>query len=128
VVLLDGSDPVGPAEGLFNRDFFEGVERVLRPGGVFALQSESPVLMPELFADINNTLRDVFDRADPYLGPVPIYGAGLWSWTYCSDEVDPQAVDAARLEAATGRSKYYNGDIHRYSFVLPTHLQRALGR
>lgn len=127
VILLDGSDPVGPAEGLFNRDFFEGVKRVLAPGGVFALQSESPVLMPELFVDINKTLREVFARADAYLGPVPIYAAGMWSWTYASDSADPQAIDPARLEAVESRCKHYNGDIHRFAFALPNHIKRALG-
>ena len=39
VVLLDGSDPVGPAEGLFNEPFYRDVKRLLRPGGVFGLQS-----------------------------------------------------------------------------------------
>ncbi|MFZ4567170.1 MAG: polyamine aminopropyltransferase, partial [Prochlorococcaceae cyanobacterium] len=42
VVLVDGSDPAGPAEGLFNRTFFEHCRRILRPGGVFGTQSESP--------------------------------------------------------------------------------------
>ena len=42
VILVDGSDPAGPAEGLFNQVFFEHCRRILRPGGVFATQSESP--------------------------------------------------------------------------------------
>ena len=48
VVLVDGSDPAGPAEGLFNRAFFEHCRRILRPGGVFATQSESPEAFREV--------------------------------------------------------------------------------
>jgi spermidine synthase len=40
VVVLDGSDPVGPSEGLFDRRFYAAVKKCLAPGGVFALQSE----------------------------------------------------------------------------------------
>ena len=82
VIILDGSDPVGPSEGLFGRAFHEGCRRLLRPGGVFAAQTESPFLFPEVFRDTVRLLRDVHGRADPYFGPAPLYAAGAWSWTH----------------------------------------------
>jgi len=128
VVILDGTDPVGPGEGLFNRDFFVGAKRVLASDGVFAMQSESPILSNQLFLEIVATVRSVFRRADPYFGPVPLYAAGVWSWLYASDTADPMDIDAARLAHIEEGCKYYNGDIHRAAFVLPNQLRRQLAQ
>ncbi len=126
VVFLDGTDPVGPGKGLFDREFFLGAKRLLAPGGVFAMQSESPILTNRLFLEIVETLRSTFRRADPYFGPVPLYAAGIWSWLYASDSADPMAIDEARLARIEEGCKYYNAEIHRASFVLPNRLRRQL--
>ena len=84
VVLVDGSDPAGPAEGLFNRSFFEHCRRILRPGGVFATQSESPEAFRDVHIAIVKLLREVFDHADPLYGWVPMYPSGWWSWTFAA--------------------------------------------
>ena len=68
VVIVDGSDPAGPAEGLFNRRFFEHCRRILRPGGVFATQSESPEAFRQVHLDTVRLLQDVFGHADPLYG------------------------------------------------------------
>ncbi|MEM9487592.1 MAG: polyamine aminopropyltransferase [Myxococcota bacterium] len=128
VVLLDGTDPVGPGKGLFNSDFFRGVKRVLAPGGVFAMQSESPFQMREVFLEIQHTLSDIFAVVAPYFGSVPLYSAGPWSWTYASDSADPTAINSARVTAVEDGCQYYNRDIHRAAFVLPSGLRRVLGR
>jgi len=126
VVLLDGSDPVGPAQGLFNRSFYEHVKRALKPTGAFALQSEGPILMPDLFLDIVHTVRDLFAQAHPYFGPVPIYGAGIWSWTVASETLDARTPDPDRVARFARACKYYNCDIHRAAFAVPNDLARAL--
>ena len=84
VVIVDGSDPAGPAEGLFNRSFFEHCRRILRPGGVFATQSESPEAFRQVHIDTVRLLKDVFGHADPLYGWVPMYPSGWWSWTFAA--------------------------------------------
>ncbi|MEM9193562.1 MAG: polyamine aminopropyltransferase, partial [Myxococcota bacterium] len=86
-VLLDGTDPVGPGEGLFNRAFYHEVRRVLRPGGIFALQSESPFLTVRLFRETQAILREEFPSVHPFFGPAPIYSAGVWSWTIAGESI-----------------------------------------
>ena len=76
VILLDGTDPVGPGAVLFDVSFYEGCKRMLKPGGVMALQSESPRLMMDVFASTQSKLRNLFNEVHPYLGPVPLYGTG----------------------------------------------------
>ena len=124
IVLLDGSDPVGPAEGLFDINFYKNVAKCLRPNGVFALQSEGPVVAPKIFSDIVTSLREIFGKADPYFGPVPIYAGGVWSWTFASRTEDPFALKEDRVRRIEENSKYYNRDIHRGSFALPQHWRR----
>ncbi len=84
VVIVDGSDPAGPAEGLFNRAFFEQCRRILRPGGVFASQSESPEAFESVHLALVRLLREVFGHADPLYGWVPMYPSGWWSWTFAA--------------------------------------------
>jgi spermidine synthase len=86
VVIVDGSDPAGPAEGLFNRAFFERCRRLLKPGGVFATQSESPEAFRQVHLDTVRLLRQVFPHADPLYGWVPMYPSGWWSWTFAATD------------------------------------------
>ena len=86
VVIVDGSDPAGPAEGLFNRSFFEHCRRILRPGGVFATQSESPEAFRQVHVDTVRLLQEVFGHADPLYGWVPMYPSGWWSWTFAATD------------------------------------------
>jgi spermidine synthase len=99
VVIVDGSDPAGPAEGLFNRAFFEHCRRILRPGGVFATQSESPEAFREVHLATVRLLREVFGHADPLYGWVPMYPSGWWSWTFAAVD-GPRYRDAQPERAA----------------------------
>jgi len=126
VILVDGSDPVGPAEVLFSEEFFHGCQRLLKPGGALALQSESPVYFRDTFVETQKKLGGIFQTVRPYFGPVPIYSGGVWSWTLCADSVDPLTPVDARVEAMTGGSQIYNADIHRAVFALPNYLRRAI--
>ena len=86
IVIIDGSDPQGPAKGLFNEKFFRNCKRILKPKGIFATQSESPESFFETHVDMINILREIFEFADPLYGWVPIYPSGWWSWTFASVE------------------------------------------
>ena len=126
VILLDGTDPVGPGAVLFDESFYAGCKRMLADDGVMALQSESPLLMMDIFVETQRKLRRLFSEAHPYLGPVPLYGTGTWSWTWCSDTGEPLRAIPERQEAILEASKAYNEDLHRAIFALPNYVKRAL--
>ncbi|MGD8827221.1 MAG: polyamine aminopropyltransferase, partial [Gammaproteobacteria bacterium] len=44
VIIVDSTDPIGPAEGLFNEAFYRSCHRALGEGGILVQQSESPLL------------------------------------------------------------------------------------
>ncbi len=126
VILLDGSDPVGPAEGLFGEAFYRGCERLLAPEGVFAQQSESPELFREIFGDVVRMTRKVFGNAHPYFGPVPLYPSGYWSFTFASRTVDPMAVIDARAERVEQHTRRWDRPLHGAMFVVPKDLRAAI--
>jgi spermidine synthase len=128
VILLDGCDPVGPAEGLFDLAFYENCAARLSAGGVLTAQTESPILQQEVFLDIVRTLRRAFPSVRPYFGPAPLYAADQWSWTICSRSADLTRIHQERLERVEPQMKYYNRDIHAASFALSTGLRRAMDR
>lgn len=128
VILIDSTDPIGPGEGLFTREFYRNVRRVLSPQGVMACQSESPIAETEEMTRTLGKLADVFPSTHSYIGSIPTYPSGLWSWTLCSKEgfgpFEHFNADRAR-ELAQG-CQYYNEDIHRAAFALPNFVRRIV--
>ena len=129
VVIVDGSDPAGPAEGLFNRAFFEHCRRILKPGGVFATQSESPEAFRQVHIDTVRLIREVFGHADPMYGWVPMYPSGWWSWTFAATDgrryLQP---DPARAAAVACGSEIWSPRWQRGAFdAIPAAIERELG-
>ncbi|MBE9173097.1 polyamine aminopropyltransferase [Cyanobium sp. LEGE 06143] len=128
VVIVDGSDPAGPAEGLFNRAFFQHCRRILRPGGVFATQSESPEAFRAVHLEMVQVLRQVFGHADPLYGWVPMYPSGWWSWTFAA--IDGRRYlqpDPARAAAVVDGCEIWSPRWQRGAFeAVPAAIERAL--
>ena len=129
VVLVDGSDPAGPAEGLFNRAFYEQCRRILRPGGVFATQSESPEAFRAVHLDTVRLLRQVFGHADPLYGWVPMYPSGWWSWTFAAvDGPRYRHPDSSRAAAVAEGCEIWSPRWQRGAFdAIPAAIERELG-
>jgi len=128
VVIVDGSDPAGPAEGLFNRAFFEHCRRLLRPGGVFATQSESPEAFRDVHIATVRLLRQVFGHADPLYGWVPMYPSGWWSWTFAAiDGPRYLSADPARAAAVAAGCQIWSPRWQQGAFAaVPAFVEREL--
>jgi spermidine synthase len=122
VVLVDSTDPVGHAAKLFSSEFYGDVKRCLRPNGVLVAQTESPVYHLEFIGKLYRRLAGFFKEVHIYLAAVPTYPGGLWSFTFASDGIDPRAV----VRDMPKGLHYYNTEIHRAAFALPTYLKNAL--
>jgi spermidine synthase len=131
VILIDSTDPVGPAAPLIGEAFLAAARAALAGGGLLAMQSGSPLTQPREWLATSRACRRTFPVARPYLGYVPIYPGVLWGWVAASDGLDPGAIDditvAARLDGLHGGPlRVYNPALHRAAFALPTFLQRLL--
>jgi spermidine synthase len=120
VIMLDLSDPVGPAEGLFQRPFYEKVAARLNDDGIMVAQSESPFYHQNSVKGIYANLKGVFPTIKMYTAFMPIYPSAYWSFAFCSKKYDPiKDFDRKRVEALNLRTKYYNADVHTAAFALP---------
>lgn len=118
VIMVDGSEPVGPAEGLFERAFFESLKRALRPGGVLSAQAESPLYAPEVVSKTFGGMREVFQHVHAYTATCPTYPGGLWTFCLASED---RALEQMRPQALAGLpTRYFNPQSLRASFMLPT--------
>ncbi len=124
VIVVDSTDPVGPAVGLFEEPFYRSVHACLREGGLFAAQTESPFFNADLIARVHATLRGIFPLVRLLLGVVPTYPGGCWSVTVASKGPDPASCDEER--AASLATRYYSPAVHRALLALPPFVRDLL--
>lgn len=121
VVLVDSTDPVGPAEGLFKKAFYEDLYGSLRKDGMMVAQSESPFFHSSVIQKMVGVLREVFPIVKIYLASIPTYPSGLWSFAFCSKQYDPLLhFHPGELDFQT---RYYNAEVHRSAFALPNFIK-----
>jgi spermidine synthase len=127
VVIVDSTDPVGPAEGLFSAPFYKECRRALRPGGLIVQQSESPMLYLPIITGMHKELKKAgYPDIRTLLFPQCTYPSGWWSATMaCKDGVIPEFRRAA-AERRSFQTRYYDADIHAAAFALPPFLREAL--
>ena len=132
LMMLDLTDPFGPAEALYRVDFLRECRRILGPQGVMSMHLGSPIARPNVFHRIVSSLLEVFKCVRPYMVYVPLYGT-VWGMAAASDETDPLALSAAQVdqrivERGIPHLQYYNGDTHRAVFALPNYVREILAR
>lgn len=129
VILVDSTDPMGPGEGLFTEEFYKNVNAALKPGGIMAAQSESPIANKREIGLMYPLLRKAFPIVSTFVGPIPTYPGGYWSWTFCSNDVKPlEWVDEERADEISKNCKLYNKDIQKAAFALPNFLKEILNK
>jgi len=117
VIMVDSTDPVGPAVGLFEKGFYQGIYDALKPDGIMVAQTESPWFTRDLIKRVFKDLKSIFPITRLYTCSIPTYPSGLWSFTIASKKYDPLEVDPAKIKELD--TKYYNADVHFAAFKLP---------
>ena len=132
IVIVDSTDPVGPAEGLFTVDFYQQVHRILSKDGIMITQSESPRFNNKVFKEIYQTYKSIFgqDQVHCYLAYIPTYPTGMWSFSFSSKgKVHPvKDFDSKRSGAFANKNQlqYYNEAIHEAAFALPSFVNEMI--
>lgn len=132
-IIIDGSDPVGPAEGLFKKDFIQSCYNGLAEDGVLTAQTESPWVQ-DYHSSMNRVftaLNAIYEVSKMYLAYIPLYPAGMWSFAFASKGADPLSKEVLeRAEAGirqfNGELKYYNADVHTGCFALPNFVEKII--
>ncbi|WP_280770472.1 spermidine synthase [Salipaludibacillus daqingensis] len=117
VILVDSTEPVGPAVNLFTKGFYEGIAKALKDDGVFVAQTDNPWFQQDLIRNAYQDVSETFPITRLYTANIPTYPSGLWTFTLGSKTYDPLEVTEERFHELD--TKYYTNDIHRAAFALP---------
>ncbi|CCJ33404.1 polyamine aminopropyltransferase [Caloramator australicus] len=120
IIIVDSSDPIGPAEVLFSENFYRDVYNALKEDGIMACQSESPILYPDIFRATYKKLKNIFPIVKIFIATVPTYPGGFWSFTIGSKKYDKinkvNDID----------TKYVTKEILESSFNIPKFVQNII--
>lgn len=129
VIIVDSTEPFGPAKELFGTGFYKDVKRILTEDGIVVSQAGSPFYEIGTIKNLDRILGKVFPVVDAYLFNNLTYPGGLWAFTYASKGLRPvKDLKPARVKAARLPLRWYNADVHAGAFALPNFLRKALGR
>jgi len=127
VIIVDSTDPIDPAEGLFSELFYRDCWQALRPGGIIVQQSESPILHMNILREMHHAMATAGYTAVKTLQfPQPVYPSGWWSATLARKG---EMFTGYRQKEATEKpfeTHYYNAEIHTASFAMPSFFLKEL--
>ena len=127
LIIIDSTDPIGPAEGLFEPTFYKDVFAALNKDGIMTCQLGAPIYDTKFITRIVKHLENLFDDSGIYLTNVPCYPSGLWCLGIASKSHFISAKpDEVRYRTFKDNLNYYNPIIHHGSFMLPEYLQHAV--
>lgn len=131
-IIVDSSDPVGPAEALFEAAFFKLMYRALKPGGVLSTQAESLWLHMDIIESLAQVCKEIFvgGALNYAYTTIPTYPSGQIGFMVCqkAEEGGVSGATQPKRELPAGACKYYHPEIHRTSFVLPAFAYARLGQ
>jgi spermidine synthase len=128
VIIADSSDPVGPAESLFDPAFYEQMHEALDDGGIICAQGECFWSHPELIENIVTCCADIFDAVEYSSTYVPTFLCGQIGFILAAkgDEVNLRKPARIMDDELNSQMQWYTPEIHSASFVLPKFLEEKL--
>ena len=131
LIIVDSTDPSGPGEVLFTKEFYGGCYSALAENGILVNQHESPFYQEDAAAmrSSHKRILSVFPVSRVYQAHIPTYPSGHWLFGFASRGLHPlRDLRAAEWKALHIATRYYNINLHRGSFYLPNYVEEALRR
>lgn len=131
LIIVDSTDPFGPGEGLFTREFYGNCYHALTEDGILVNQHESPYYQMHATSLQMSYEKMIgfFPDTKLYSAQIPTYPSGTWLFGFASKKLDP--IEDLKEEAWLSlgiETKYYNTAIHRGCFALPNYVKKLLGK
>jgi spermidine synthase len=129
LIIVDSTDPFGPGEGLFTREFYGSCCKALREDGILVNQHESPFYPDDAAAmqRAHKRIVESFPISRVYQAHIPTYPSGHWLFGFASKKYHPTAdLRAVEWNLLGLRTDYYNTKLHLGCFALPTYVERML--
>ncbi len=129
LILVDSTDPFGPGEGLFTKEFYGNCYKALKADGIMVNQHESPFYKEDAYAmqRAHKRIVESFPISKVYQMHIPTYPSGHWLFGFASKKYHP--LDDQRVEEwkALGlKTRYYNEQLHKGAFALPNYVEEML--
>ncbi len=129
VVLVDSTDPFGPGEDLFTREFYGNCYNALKEDGILINQHESPYYEADAEAAgrAHKQLKAVFPVATVYQFHMPTYPSGHWLFGFASKKYSPvEDLKAEEWNKLGISTRYYNTELHKGAFALPNYVKEII--
>ncbi|KPJ91511.1 MAG: spermidine synthase [Gammaproteobacteria bacterium SG8_11] len=127
IIIIDSTDPIGPAEGLFSAPFYRQCHRILKPNGLLVQQSESPLIHMRILKAMYKAMEDSGFADVKTLGfPQTVYPTGWWSATIACKDKPISGFREKDVLNKPFQTQYYNAQIHRGCFAMPEFFQREI--
>ena len=129
LIIVDSTDPFGPGEGLFTREFYGNCFNALTADGIMLNQHESTFYdeYSDEMTRVHRTISDLFPIAMVYQSHIPTYPSGHWLFGFASKGFHPiDDLKADTWNALKLKTHYYNTDLHRGAFALPNYVKEQL--
>ncbi|MFA5658354.1 MAG: polyamine aminopropyltransferase [Oscillospiraceae bacterium] len=128
LIIVDSTDPFGPGEGLFTREFYGNCFKALKADGILVNQHESPYYdsYAKAMKRAHKRIDELFPICRVYQAHIPTYPSGHWLFGFASKTIDPLAFNADAWNALGLKTKYYNTDLHTGCFALPNYVKEML--
>lgn len=129
LILVDSTDPFGPGEGLFTKEFYGNCYNALNEKGILVNQHESTYYdsYVEAMKRAHQRIKETFPIAKVYQAHIPTYPSGYWLFGYASKHFDPlKDLKEDEWNALGFKTKYYNTKLHIGAFALPNNVKEQL--
>jgi len=131
LIIVDSTDPFGPGEGLFTKEFYDNCYKALKEDGIMVNQHESPFYEADATACMRAHKRIVesFPISRVYQAHIPTYPSGHWLFGFASRKYHPvHDLDADRWLERGIETRYYTPRLHMGAFCLPAYVEKLLRR
>ncbi|KXS20845.1 spermine/spermidine synthase [Gonapodya prolifera JEL478] len=127
VIITDSSDPVGPAEVLFQDTFYKLIFEALKPDGVFCNQGECQWLHLPLIRQVLDASRLLYPTVEYAWASVPTYPSGQIGFLISSKNKRELRKPLRKFDEETQKAlRYYTAEVHEAAFVLPAFAKRVV--
>ena len=129
LILVDSTDPFGPGEGLFTREFYGNCYKALKEDGIMINQHESPFYAEDAAAcqNMHKLIVESFPISRIYQAHIPTYPSGHWLFGFASKKYHPlKDLDETRWNLRGLSCKYYTTTLHKGAFYIPAYVERLL--
>jgi spermidine synthase len=129
LIIVDSTDPFGPGEGLFTKEFYGNCFKALKDDGIMVNQQESPFYEDDAIAmkRAHKRIVESFPISKVYQAHIPTYPSGHWLFGFASKKYHPiNDLNAEKWNALGLKTKYYNTNLHKGAFYLPNYVEELL--